>query len=210
MSVRRMGTENSATRSALLDHAEQLMISEGYAAVGVRRVAREAGVTPGLIHYYFRTLDDLFLALLRRNAQRQLESLEEIAASERPLHALWERGTYRDGAAVTTEFIALANHRKAIRSEIAAHAKRFRQAEVRIIARSLGGRNEDVPAVALSALLAYVSRTLVLEEALGLTLGHPETLALVQRCLDSLEPEAAASARLAPRTATPTRRRLSN
>jgi AcrR family transcriptional regulator len=210
MSARRMGTESSATRSVLLDHAEQLMISEGYAAVGVRRVAREAGVTPGLIHYYFRTLDDLFLALLRRNAERQLESLQEIAASERPLHALWERGTYRDGAAMTTEFIALANHRKAIRSEIAAHAERFRQAEVEIIATSLVGGNEDVPAVALSALLAYVSRTLVLEEALGLTLGHAETLALVQRYLNSIEPEATASTRPAVRTATATRRRTSS
>ena len=101
MSVRRMGAENSPTRSVLLDLAEQLMISEGYAAVGVRRVAREAGVAPALIHYYFRTLDDLFLAMLRRNAERELESLREIAASARPLHALWERGSHRDGAAVT-------------------------------------------------------------------------------------------------------------
>ncbi len=188
MSVRRMGAENSPTRSVLLDLAEQLMISEGYAAVGVRRVAREAGVAPALIHYYFRTLDDLFLAMLRRNAERELESLREIAASACPLHALWERGSHRDGAAVTIEFVALANHRKTIRGEIAAHARRFREAEVRIIAESLAGRVPDVPPVALSALLSYVSRTLVLEEALGLTIGHAETLALVHRYLDSVEP----------------------
>jgi AcrR family transcriptional regulator len=198
-----MGAENSATRSVLLDIAQQLMISEGYAAVGVRRVAREAGVTPGLIHYYFRTLDDLFLALLRRNAERELESLREIATSTRPLHALWERGSHRQGAALTTEFVALANHRKAIRSEIAAHARRFRRAEVKIIATSLAGRDTDLPPVALSALLAYVSRTLVLEEALGLTVGHAETLALVERYLDSLEPEATAGTRPASRTARP-------
>jgi AcrR family transcriptional regulator len=186
--MRRMGSERSATRSVLLDLAEQLMISEGYAAVGVRRVAREAGVTPGLIHYYFRTLDDLFLALLRRNAERELDSLRQIAASARPLHGLWERGSHPDGAALTTEFVALANHRKAIRGEIAAHAERFREAEVEIIATSLTGRDADVPPVALSALLAFVSRTLVLEKALGLTLGHSETLAVVRDYLDGVEP----------------------
>jgi AcrR family transcriptional regulator len=184
-----MGAENSAKRSVLLDIAEQLLVTEGYAAVGVRRVAREAGVTPALIHYYFRTLDDLLLALLHRNAERELDSLAEIAASPRPLHALWERGTRLDGAAVTTEFVALANHRKTIRSEIAAYAARFREAEVKIIDESLAGRRTEVPPVVLSCLLTYVSRTLASEETLGLRIGHEETLALVRHYLDVLEPE---------------------
>jgi AcrR family transcriptional regulator len=185
-----MGTEDSPTRSVLLDLAEQLMVSEGYAAVGVRRVAREAGVTPSLINYYFRTLDDLFLAVLRRNAERELESLREIAASPRPLHALWERGSNREGVAVITEFVALANHRKTIRSELAADARRFREAEVKIITESVASHEAGVPPVVLSALLTCVSRTLVLEDAIGLTTGHEETLALVRHYLDSLEPEA--------------------
>ena len=187
MTIRRIGTESSATRSRLLDIVEQLMISEGYAAVGVRRVAREAGVTPALINYYFPTLDDLLLAVLHRNAERELESLREVAASARPLHALWERASHREGAVMTTEFLAMANHRKAIRDEIAAHALRSREAELQIIAAALAGRDTDVPPVALTTLLAYIPRTFVLEEALGLTFGHPETLALVQRYLNDLE-----------------------
>ncbi|MEU1168284.1 helix-turn-helix domain-containing protein, partial [Streptomyces sp. NPDC005921] len=63
---RRMGTETSKTRQVLLDVAERLMLEEGYASVGIRRVAREAEVAPALVLYYFRTLDDLFLAMLRR------------------------------------------------------------------------------------------------------------------------------------------------
>jgi hypothetical protein len=35
---RRMGTENSKTCQLLLDVTERLMLEEGYAAVGVRRV----------------------------------------------------------------------------------------------------------------------------------------------------------------------------
>jgi AcrR family transcriptional regulator len=187
VSVRRIGAESSATRSRLLDIVEQLMLAEGYAAVGVRRVAREAGVAPALIHYYFPTLDDLLLAVLHRNAEREVESLREVAASARPLHALWERASHREGSVMTTEFLAMANHRKAIRDEIAAHALRSREAEMKIIAAALADRDTDVPPLVLSVLLAYVPRTLVLEEALGLTYGHVEMLALVQRYLNSLE-----------------------
>jgi TetR/AcrR family transcriptional regulator len=60
--TRRRGTETSETRSALLDVTEALMLEEGYAAVSSRRIAAEVGVTAALIHYYFRTLDDLFIA----------------------------------------------------------------------------------------------------------------------------------------------------
>ena len=61
--ARRFGLENSKTRTHLLDAAEQLMREEGYAAVTSRRVAAKAGLKPQLVHYYFRTMDDLFIAL---------------------------------------------------------------------------------------------------------------------------------------------------
>ena len=48
---RRVGNETSATRARpLLDATEQVMLAEGYAAVTSRRVAKETGVTPALVH----------------------------------------------------------------------------------------------------------------------------------------------------------------
>ncbi|HEY6427499.1 MAG TPA: helix-turn-helix domain-containing protein, partial [Acidimicrobiales bacterium] len=70
---RRIGAETSKTRTVLLDAAEKLMLEEGYAAVTSRRVAAAAGLKPQLVHYYFRTMDDLFLALFRRRAEQGLE-----------------------------------------------------------------------------------------------------------------------------------------
>lgn len=184
-----MGAESSATRAALLDAAERLMAEEGGSAVGVRRLARELGVTPALVHYYFRSLDDLLLAVLNRNAAREVESLEALRTSERPLHALWERSSRPEGAAITTEFLALANRSEALRREIARHAARFRAIEVEIIGAALGERARDLPPVAVSALIAILARTIVLEDGLGLSEGHAELLALVRRHLDELEPE---------------------
>ena len=63
---RRLGAPDAKNRTVLLDAAEQLMRDEGYAAVTSRRVAEKAGLKPQLVHYYFRTMDDLFLELYRR------------------------------------------------------------------------------------------------------------------------------------------------
>ena len=68
-SARRMGTKESQTRAQLLDAAERLMLEDGYAAVTSRRVGQKAGISSQLVHYYFATMDDLFLEVFRRRAE---------------------------------------------------------------------------------------------------------------------------------------------
>ncbi|MGW3949456.1 TetR/AcrR family transcriptional regulator [Streptomyces sp. NPDC004752] len=186
---RRMGTENSRTRLRLLDITERLMLKEGYASVGIRRVAREAEVAPALVLYYFRTLDDLFLAVLRRRAEQELEISARVLDSPQPLRALWDLSS-QPGAALITEFMALANHRKAIHAELAEHAERYRQAQEEIIVRKAaeGGLSlPDVPPVALLVVTTALARVLVMEKSLGMTAGHTETLDLVERVLQGIE-----------------------
>src|SRR3546814_9203011 len=71
-------------------------------------------------------MDDLYLALFRRGASLNLERQARALASEQPLRALWEFSSEPAGAALTTEFLALANRRPAIRAEISAYAEQFR------------------------------------------------------------------------------------
>ena len=61
----------------LLDCVERLMLETGYASVTYRAVAAKAGVTSGLVQYYFPTLDDLFVAAIRRRSEQNLERLAE-------------------------------------------------------------------------------------------------------------------------------------
>jgi AcrR family transcriptional regulator len=189
-STRRIGAPDSKTRARLLDAAEQLMLEEGYAAVSSRRVAGEAGLKPQLVHYYFRTMDDLFLEVLRRRAEQNLERYGRALTSDRPLRALWELTTDSRGAAFTTEFAALANHRKAIRTEIARYAERFRRMQLDVVARVLddSGISADrcPPVVALLAMTG-LSQVLALEQTLGITTGHDETIAFVEHQIDELE-----------------------
>ena len=189
-SKRRIGTERSKTRAALLDAAERLMLAEGYAAATSRRVAEHAGVKPGLVHYYFRTMDELFIALLRRRAQQGLERQARALASPQPLRALWELVQDEPNTAMTMELVALANHRKALRAEIAAHAERLRRAQVRALSGRLAsyglGRKRSAALTAM-VLMSSISRFLVMEQALGVTAGHAETVALVERYLTAFE-----------------------
>jgi AcrR family transcriptional regulator len=187
---RRIGTESSETRALLLDATERLMRDEGYAAVSSRRVASEAGVTPALIHYYFPTLDDLFLAVFRRGAEKNLERHARALESPQPLRALWEFSIEPAGTALLTEFMALANHRKSIRAEIAEYAERFRRQQADLLASRLqdyGIDAGDIPPPAALVLISTVSRGIVLEDTLGITTGHAETLDLVERLLRRFE-----------------------
>jgi AcrR family transcriptional regulator len=189
-STRRIGAEDSKTRAELLDAAQHLMLEEGYAAVTSRRVAAKAGLKPQLVHYYFRTMDDLFLALFRRGAEQNLERQARALASPQPLRALWAFSSEPWGAALIQEFSALANHRKAIRAEIAAYAERFRHLQAEALASVFAEHGIDpevFPPDAVLVVITAISRIMVLEERLGLTTGHAETRALVERFLARFE-----------------------
>jgi AcrR family transcriptional regulator len=63
MAGRRPGSDS--TREAVLEAARELFAAHGYQATTVRAVAAAAGVSPGMIHHFFATKDELFLAAIR-------------------------------------------------------------------------------------------------------------------------------------------------
>ncbi len=187
---RRIGSEDSKTRAALLDAARRLMLEEGHAAVTSRRVAAKAGLKPQLVHYYFRTMEELFLTLFRQGAEQNLRRHSEALASGRPLRAIWDFSRDPAGTALTLEFVALANQRKAIRSELAAYAERFRAVELDAVKTALARSDQDpdaYPPEAVLLALAGVGQLLAMETNLGMTTGHDRTRVAVERLLDQWE-----------------------
>lgn len=190
---RRIGSTDSKTRAQLLDAAEQLMHEEGYAAVTSRRVAAKADLKPQLVHYYFRTMDDLFLELFRRRAEENIVGFEQAIARDGSLTNLWRLNTDPRGAALTMEYMALANHRKAIRAEIARYADRFRAAQVEAVGRALARSDIDedqLPPLVALLTMTGLGQVLALEDALGVTAGHDATRAFVARTIAELESRA--------------------
>jgi AcrR family transcriptional regulator len=190
-STRRIGAETSKTRTALLEAAERLMLEEGYAAVTSRGVAAEAGLKPQLVHYYFRTMEELFLDLYRSRAEQGLKRRAEALMADQPLWSLWELSREPRGTALTMEFVALGNHRKAIRAEITSSAERFRADQlsaIRAILERYDVDPERYPPLVCTVLMTAISQFLVIEEEmLGMYTGHAETVAFVEEFLTAVE-----------------------
>jgi AcrR family transcriptional regulator len=191
-SPRRLGAPDAKNRAVLLDATERLMVEQGYAAVSSRRVAEAAGLKPQLVHYYFRTMDELFSAVFARRAEQGIEAHALALQASQPLWALWRFSTDPAATALTMEFIALANHRKELRAEIGRYAERFRVDAARVIEEALsryGVGPDEMSAVVAITLMTSVSRVLIMEEALGMRTGQKETFEFVESYLRKLEGE---------------------
>jgi TetR/AcrR family transcriptional regulator len=191
-SPRRLGAPDAKNRVVLLDAAEELMIDEGYAAVTSRRVAEKADLKPQLVHYYFRTMDDLFLALFRRRAEQGMAAQALALESPQPLWALWRFMTDPSATRLTLEFMGLANHRKALHAEIALYAQRAREEQTKALSAILeryGIDTTDVPAVVWTFFATGASQVLVFERSLGMTEGHPDILKFLEDQIRGLEGE---------------------
>jgi AcrR family transcriptional regulator len=178
-----------ATREALIEATAQIILDEGYAAATSRRVAAKAGVKAALVHYYFPSMDDLFVAVLRDRAESNLAHQRQAIAEAQPLHALWQLNSAHD-AQLFAEFLAMANHRKAIRSEIVAYAMRFRDLEEGVVTLALKARGIDLelfPPVVMSMIMGGLARMVLHEQGLGITRGHDQATAFIDRWLDRFE-----------------------
>ncbi|EJL34675.1 TetR/AcrR family transcriptional regulator [Novosphingobium sp. AP12] len=189
--ARRVGAETSATRALIVDATNQLIRDEGYASVSTRRVAARAGLKPSLVHYYFPTTDDLFVEVSRQGAAESDRMIEAALTSEDPMRALWQFFADTSRTAMALEFMALANHRPAVREYMAEHSEAMRARQVEIFRRILGDRIdrlEGFDAAGLSVILAGIGRAIVMEEGLGVSTGHAEAMRIVETWLERLAP----------------------
>jgi len=188
---RRIGPDTSETYALILDAAEQVIRDEGYAAASSRRIAAQAGLKPSLVHYYFPTTDDVFLAVFKRGAAQSDAMIEQALTSDDPIRALWRFFADTSRNALALEFVALANHRKAIGAEIVKHSDAMRARQAALIEQLLGQRFGDGATPAgFSLVLAGIGRALAMEGELGITAGHDEARAFVEAWLDRLVPAA--------------------
>jgi len=75
-------------RTQILDSTCRVIVRDGVDGIRSQSVAREAGVSPALPHYYYPTLDDLVVAAFGRTAEREAEREAGVVASADPVEAL--------------------------------------------------------------------------------------------------------------------------
>ena len=89
MSAASQPSSRAATEDAFLDAAERLLIGVGYSGITTRRLADEAGANHGLVHYYFGSMENLFVRVLERfteqlvGRQRAMYARTDISGAEK-------------------------------------------------------------------------------------------------------------------------------
>jgi AcrR family transcriptional regulator len=202
-SERRLGSTTSATRDLIIRSAVEVLQQEGAARLTAGRVAEKAGVKAHLVHYYFRTMDDLVLAVVRTHGQAGLKHSARAIASNEPLRALWDLEMAYKWSAAAVEFSAIASHNPAIQDEITRYLQEIRSIQAEAIERhfELHGFECPFPPLAIAFVMTSIARQLNRERGQGVTLGHEETIGLVTDWLASLPtaPKDKAQAKPAPK-----------
>jgi len=166
------------------------MLKDGYAAISSRSVAAAVGIQPPLVHYHFPTIDDLFVAVLRRRAERIVERMAEALASAEPLRAWWELASDPRGTSLFVELLAAANHRPALKAEVAAVARQVRAMQMDRLAVLLdeyGLDPERFPPALVAAAIQGLAFSVVQDQAAGYDTSADQAATAMSRLLTTLE-----------------------
>ena len=89
----RRTTDPEGKAQHILAAVQKILAQNGYAGTTIALVAAEAGVSRGLLHYYFKSNDEMLARALRSNVEFSLSLLQEILASGDSADVLAEKLT---------------------------------------------------------------------------------------------------------------------
>lgn len=181
----------SRSRLRLIEAAYDLLGEEGYQAFSARQVAHKAGLKPQLVHYYFRSMEDLVVAVFQRSTAGYFQLHDEALSSRHPLRALWALNSNLPEGKRMTEYVALGKVYPALREEMRQTGERFRHLQIGAIERIYADRDIRHALIGpkgLAALMSAVARNFVIEGEVGVDLGHDEVRGLIARLLDEFDP----------------------
>ena len=185
------------TEEAFLDAAERLLIEVGYAGISTRRLAEEASANHGLVHYYFGSMENLFVRVLERFTERLIKRQRAMYARDVPFIEKWRTAMgflEEDLAAgypkVWLELQALGWNRPDIREKVAACSAEWRGVLTEAISQAIdeyGLDRDGFPLEAWVTLVYTFNVGMEVDRLSGVSEGHRELLQGIDRWLSSLE-----------------------
>lgn len=182
-------TPRAAAEQALLDAAERLLVDVGYAGITTRRLAEEAGVNHGLVHYYFGSNENLLVRALERFTERLITRQRELYAAEMPFVEKWRTAmrylmdedlTYEK---VSFELQALGWNNPDVRARLARVNGEWRAVLTEAFEEPHRELEIDMPLEALVSLVMTFNLGIVVERLGGVETGHQELLDWIDRWL---------------------------
>ena len=180
----------SAAEEALLDAAERLLVEVGYAGITTRRLAEEAGVNHGLVHYYFGSNENLLVRALERFTERLIARQRDLYESDLPFIEKWRIAMrYLTSDDVTYEKIwlelqALGWNHPELRERLGHVNDEWRTVLLDAFDQPRRDFGIEMPLEALVSLVITFNLGIMLERLGGIDTGHRELLDWIERRLD--------------------------
>ena len=181
----------AAAEQALLDAAERLLIDVGHAGITTRRLADEAGVNHGLVHYYFGSNENLLVHTLERFTGRLIARQRELYAADVPFAEKWRtamRYLVSDDLAyekVWLELQALAWNNDELRARLVRVNGEWRTVLTEAFERPHHELGIAMPLPALVSLVMTFNLGIIVERLGGIDTGHADLLEWIDTWLSS-------------------------
>src|ERR1700761_552244 len=182
----------AAAEEALLDAAERLLADAGYAGITTRRLAEEAGVNHGLVHYYFSSNENLLVHALERFTGRLIARQRELYEDDSvPFADKWRTAMrYLVSEDVRYEKIwlelqALAWNNPDIRARLARVNAEWRAVLTEAFDEPRRELSIPMPLEALVSLVMTFNLGIITERLGGIETGHRELLDWIEQWISS-------------------------
>ena len=166
-------------------------MDSGYAGITTRRLAEEAGVNHGLVHYYFGSVENLLVRTLERFTERLIARQREMYAADMPFLEKWRtamRYLMSEDVAyekVWLELQALAWNRPELRERVDRVNAEWRTVLLEAFAEPRERYGIEMPLEVLVSLVITFNEGIILERLSGVTEGHEELLEWIDGWLSS-------------------------
>lgn len=184
------GPARRSVEGALLEAAERMLVEVGHAGITTRRLAREAGVNHGLVHYYFGSMENVLVRALEGFTERLLQRQRALYAADVPFIEKWRiamghlTGDDVAYAKVWLELQALAWNSPGLQERLASVDAEWRAVLAEPFARARDEYAIDMPVDALVSLVMTFNLGIMLERQSGVDAGHRELLEWIDRWLE--------------------------
>jgi AcrR family transcriptional regulator len=182
-------TARANAEEALLNAAERLLVEIGHAGITTRRVAEEAAVNHGLVHYYFGSMENLLVRVLERFTQRLIERQRAMYAQDVPFIEKWRQAMRyldedRPYEKVWLELQALAWNRPELRERVDRVNAEWRAVLREAFEEARREYGIHMPLDVLVSLLMTFQLGIIVERLAGIEAGHRELLAWIDQYLE--------------------------
>ena len=174
-----------------MDAAEQLLLTAGHAGVTTRRLAEQAGLNHGLVHYYFGSTTNLLARTLERFTERLIARQRRLYESDRPFPEQWRTAMRylmaadADYQKIWFELQALAWNHEPLKERLRRVNEEWRE----VLTNALRSPHEQLripmPLDALVALVMTFNFGIMAERLTDIETGHAPLLEWIDEWLSS-------------------------